>query len=185
MTLVLPLLALCLAGILSTPAQAAGDDHGHDHGGGTPAVGPAQPRFAAVSEAFELVGVLDGKEITLYLDRAADNTPVTDAHIELEIGDVKLRAAKKGEDAFQVVLASAPTPGVLAVTATVTVGSEVDLLAGELDVHGDSHAGEAAHARSWREYLKWVVGAGVGLAALAVIGRRLTTSRRQRVGSTA
>jgi hypothetical protein len=185
MTLFLPLLALCLAGILSTPARAAGDDRGHAHGSGTTAISPAQPRFAAVSEAFELVGVLDGKEITLYLDRTADNAPVVDAQIELEIGGAKLQAAKKGEDTFQVVLASTPASGVLAITATVTVGSEVDLLAGELDIHGDSHPEEAAHAHSWREYLGWIVGAGVALAALVVLGRRLATSRRDQVGSTA
>ena len=36
------------------------------------AAGTALPRFAAVSETFELVGVLDGKQVTLYLDRFAD-----------------------------------------------------------------------------------------------------------------
>lgn len=185
MTLPLPLLALCLAGIFATPVHAAGDDHGHDHGSATPAAGPAQPRFAAVSEAFELVGVLEGRQITLYLDRAADNAPVTDAQIELEIGGAKLLAAKTGEDAFQVVLASAPTAGVLAVIATVTVGNETDLLAGELDVHGGSHAGEAAHAHSWRDLLGWGIGAVVALAGLIVIGRRLATRRQLRAGSAA
>jgi hypothetical protein len=122
------------------------------------ATGPALPRFAAVSETFELVGVLNGKQITLYLDRAADNAPVTDAQIELEIGGAKLKA-EKHEDAYEVVLAAAPKPGVLPITATVTAGKEVDLLAGELDLHEEAHADEAAHVHSWKEYAGWAAGA--------------------------
>ena len=90
-----PLIVLSLVAILLGPdlARAAGDDHGHDHGGSTPAAtGPGLPRFAAVSELFELVGVLNGKQITLYLDRAADNSPVTEARIEIEIGGKKFVA---------------------------------------------------------------------------------------------
>ena len=49
-----------------------------------------------MSETFELVGVLSGKQITLYLDRFADNSPVRDAQIELEIGGAKFKAEKQG-----------------------------------------------------------------------------------------
>jgi hypothetical protein len=86
-----------------------------------------------VSETFELVGVLDGKQVTLYLDRFADNAPVRGAQIELEIAGAKFKAEAHGDDAYEVVLKEAPKPGVLPITATVTAGAEVDLLAGELD----------------------------------------------------
>ena len=69
-----------------------------------------------------MVGILNGKQLTLYLDRAADNAPVTDAQIELEIGGAKVKA-EKHEDAYEVVLAAEPKPGVLPVTATVTAGA--------------------------------------------------------------
>ena len=89
----LSLTALGLAAVLigySLPA-IAGD--GHDHGDAAPAAtGTALPRFAAVSETFELVGVLDGKQVTLYLDRFADNAPVRGAQIELEIAGAKFKA---------------------------------------------------------------------------------------------
>ena len=69
--------APCL--LLSPPARA---DDGHDHAGPAPATaGAATPRFTASSEAFELVGVLQGRRLTLYLDRVADNTPVKGATI--------------------------------------------------------------------------------------------------------
>ena len=60
--------ALCAAAILAASPAWAGP--GHDHGDAAPAaVGQALPRFSAVSETFELVGVLSGKQITLYLDQ--------------------------------------------------------------------------------------------------------------------
>jgi hypothetical protein len=172
--------ALAIAAVLLLPAGAqAADDHGHDHGDAAPAAtGPALPRFAAVSEAFELVGVLSGRQLTLYLDRFADNHPVRGATIELEIGDAKLKAQPHGDDGeYEVMLATEPAPGLLPVTATITAGSEVDLLAGELDIHEAAHAAEAAHRHSWQEYASWGAGAIAALALLAFVGRRLLAAR--------
>lgn len=160
-TLAALLAATCL---FAAPAWAGA---GHDNGdAATAAVGAALPRFSAVSETFELVGVLIGKQITLYLDRTTDNSPVRGAQIELEIGGAKFIAAKRGEDEYEVVLPSAPKPGVLPVTATVTAGSEVDLLAGVLDIHAWAHADEVAHTYSWTEYARW---AAAGIAALGLL----------------
>ncbi|WP_201492476.1 hypothetical protein [Rubrivivax sp. A210] len=172
--------ALLGAGI---PARA-GD--GHDHGDTAPvASGPALPRFAAVSETLELVGVLAGKQLTLYLDRLADNAPVRDAQIELEIAGAKFKAQKHGDDVYEVVLADAPKPGVLPITATVTAGNEVDLLAGELDIHEQAHEQEAAHGHSLKEVAAWVTGGLVGLAVLVLGGRRLKASQALRAGAEA
>ena len=187
-----PLAAISLATLLLVPQGAMAGD-GHDHGQAAPAAtGPALPRFAAVSDLFELVGVLNGKQITLYLDRAADNSPVTQAQIELEMGGKKYQAAKQGTDEFEVVLPEAPKPGVLAVTATITAtasaGTDADLLAGELDIHEAAHADEAAHTRSWQEYAGWAAGGIAVLTALAVlltVGRRILSSRQARVGGAA
>jgi hypothetical protein len=175
------------ASFVAVPAWAgAGHDHDHDHGGAAPAaVGQALPRFTAESELFELVGVLSGKQITLYLDRFADNSPVRDAQIELEIGGVKFKAEKQGDDEYEVVLPEAPKPGVLPVTATVTAGNEADLLAGELDIHEEAHGDEAAHTHSWTEYAGW---AAAGIAAVALLGwgvRRVIDARSARVGGAA
>jgi hypothetical protein len=147
---------------------------GHDHGDAAPAnSGVALPRFTAESETFELVGVLSGKQITLYLDRFADSSPVRDAQIELEIGGVKFKAEKHGDDEYDVMLPEAPKPGVLPITVTVTAGKEADLLAGELDIHEEAHA-DAAHTHSWTEYAGWAV---AGLAALALLAWGARTVR--------
>jgi hypothetical protein len=179
------LAALALSALLLVaPWARASDDHGHDHGAAAP-TGQALPRFAAVSELFELVGVLEGKHLTLYLDRAADNTPVTDAQIELEIAGAKFKAAKHGADEYEVTLAAEPKPGVLPITATVSVGSDMDLLAGELDIHEAAHADSPAHAHSWREYATWGVAAIAALAAVVFVGRRVRATRQLRSGGAA
>ncbi|MBN8489921.1 MAG: hypothetical protein J0M00_00610 [Burkholderiales bacterium] len=176
--------ALCIAAAALLPPLARAGE-GHDHGGAAPAVtGPALPRFAAVSETFELVGVVNGKQITLYLDRAADNTPVTDAQIELEIAGVKHKA-EKHEDTFEIVLPANPEPGVMPITATVMAGPDTDLLAGELDVHEEAHADDGGHAHSWREYAGWAAGAVAALVVLIVIRRRVAANRQSRVGAAA
>ena len=162
-------LGIAAALLLPLPAHA-GD--GHDHGDAAPAAaGPALPRFAAVSDLFELVGVLDGQRLTLWLDRAADNAPVAGAAIELEVAGEKLQAEPHG-DVYEAALAAAPAPGVLPVTATVTAGDDVDLLAGELDLHEDAEAAHAGGAAPWLRPAAWAVGAAAALAAAFTLGRR-------------
>jgi hypothetical protein len=183
----LPVALLVATLLVSLPAWAG---EGHDHGDAAPAAGgEALPRFTAESETFELVGVLSGKQITLYLDRFADNSPVRDAQIELEIGGATFKAqaarGRQGEDEYEVVLPEAPKAGVLPITITVTAGNEADLLAAELDIHEPAHAAEAAHTHSWTAYAGWAV-AGIGaLALLAWLGRRVLSARSVRAGGAA
>jgi hypothetical protein len=148
-----------------------------------PIAGAALPRFGATSAAFELVGVLDGRQLTLYLDRATDNSPVKDAKLDLELGGSKLDVKAHGEGEFAAVLARAPQPGVIAITATVHAGDETDRLAGELDLPAAAHAA-AAHVHRWREYAVWI-GGGVAALALALWGFRRVLTRRTRTGGAA
>ncbi|NML17075.1 hypothetical protein HHL10_19025 [Azohydromonas sp. G-1-1-14] len=167
-----------------SPAQAA-DDHGHDHGDApAAAAGPALPRFAAVSEEFELVGVVNGTQLTLYLDHADSNSPVKDATLELDIGGQKVPVESHAEGEFEATLAKPLQPGTIPVTATVTAGAVSDLLAGELDLHGDEHAEEAA-ATNWPRRAAWAGGGLVALAALALGLRRYAARRRNRTGAAA
>lgn len=181
------LAAMLFAGLLLAQPALAGE--GHDHGDAAPAAaGPALPRFTAESEIFELVGVLSGKQITLYLDRYADNSPVRDAQIELEIGGAKFKAERQGDDEYEVVLAEAPNPGVLPVTATVTAGNDTDLLAGELDIHAEAHADEAAPGQAWTAYAGYAGWGAAGLAGLTLLawaGRRVLAARSVRAGGAA
>lgn len=178
-----PWAALGLAALIVGASCPAIAGEGHDHGDAAPTVaGTALPRFAAVSETFELVGVLNGKQVTLYLDRFADNAPVPGAKIELDIAGAKFSAQAHGDNVYEVVLKEAPKPGVRPITATVTAGADVDLLAGELDLHEAPHAEEAVHELSWKKYAGWAVGGLAAMVILVLRGRRLMTARQPQAG---
>jgi hypothetical protein len=179
------LFALIGAACLALPITTAWAGEGHDHGTApAAAAGQALPRFAAVSDLFELVGVVNGKQITLYLDRFADGIPVKDAKLELELGGVKVPVEAHAEGEFEATLAQELKPGVIAVAATVMAGAESDLLAGELDLHTET-TGAEAHRHDWKEYLTWSVAGLVGLALLIAIGRRVRASRKNVIGGAA
>jgi hypothetical protein len=171
------------AALCAMPALAA-DEHGHDHDAPAAASGPALPRFSAVSEIFELVGVVNGKQLTVYLDRFADNAPVKEAKVELEIGGAKVALQQHADGEYEGTLAQQLQPGVIAVTASIVAGQDADILAGELDLHEEA-AAEGAHARGWRPYAAWAAGAIVVLGALAWLRRRAAGARRARAGGEA
>ena len=128
-----------LLGLL--PATAlAGPGHGESPAAAT---GTALPRFAATSDLFELVGVLDGQKIALYLDHAGDNSPVKDARLELDIAGTSVPVTRVAEGEFQATLAAPLAEGVSPVTATVAAGTDTDLLAGEIDLHPAAHTDAA------------------------------------------
>lgn len=173
------LTSLGIALMLGVIALGARAGDGHDHGDAPPAAsGPALPRFTAASELFELVGVLDGKRLRLYLDHAADNRPVEDARLELEFGGTRLPIQPHGDGEFEATLSEAPREGVIAITATVVAGSDSDLLAGELDIHHEEPAAAATTASPWKFYATW--GAAV-LATLALAGFGAARLRARRI----
>lgn len=133
----------------------------------------ARARLSAVSETFELVGVLDGKRLVLWLDRFADNAPVRDARIELDVAGTKRVAAVADDGAYAVMLDAEPKPGLIPVAATVSTGADSDLLAGELDVHEAVPTVAAADAGRWRS-------AAIGAAAAIVVSALALFARRRR-----
>lgn len=177
--LLAPLLVLLL-GQAPLPAQA---HDGHDN---APAAAPAQaaaPRFALDSELFELVGVVNGHTLALYLDRADDNRPVPGAQLELELAGQRLAVTPVGDGEYRAELAAPLTEGSLPVTATVVAGDDSDLLAGALD----RHAPTAAPSPGTGGRMRWLAGAAGALAALGAAlwawrGRRAAPQATARVG---
>ena len=187
MTILKRLNAFCLAAfIAATPFTTWAAGEGHDHGeAATASAGSAQPRFIAVSETFELVGVLSGKRLTLYLDRAADNSPVKEAQLELELGGVKVAVKPRGVGEFEATLAQELKPGVTSVAVTVIAGHETDLLAGELDIREGAHADASVGSQPWKKYGAWLLAGLLTLALLAWGLRRARAHRINRVGGAA
>ncbi len=135
-------LSPALAALLGLSALAVQAHEGHDD---APAAvqTSAAPRFAAVSEQFELVGVIEGHRLSLYLDHAADNSPVPDATLELELGGKPLAVTRVGEGLYQAELSQPLADGETPVTATVIAGADSDLLAADIDWHAPGY-GRAA-----------------------------------------
>lgn len=171
-----------LLGLLS-PTALAGD--GHDHGEApapAAAAGTALPRFAATSDLFELVGVLDGQKIALYLDHAGDNSPVKDARLELDIAGTSVPVTRVAEGEFQATLAASLAEGVSPVTATVAAGNETDLLAGEIDLHPAARTDVAPASLARRFAL--IAGAVAAVLLALAAAWRLRRGRAARIGNT-
>ena len=185
MTFLKRLNAFCLATLMGAAPFTSWADAGHDHGAPTPAaLGSGLPRFIAVSETFELVGVLNDRSLTLYLDRATDNSPVKDARLELEVGGVKVDVKPIGDGEFAATLAQGLKAGVTAVTATVIAGQETDLLVGDLNMRAIAPAVASATKPPWKKYGAWLT-AGLLMLVLLTGGlRRLRMNHINRRGAT-
>ena len=154
----------------ATFPSLAGDDHNH---GAQPAAGEGQasPRVEAHSDLFELVGVVEKGQMTVYLDRYATNEPIANAKIEFESGANKGVATAQPDGTYLIKFDALSKPGELPFTFTVAAGSDTDLLAGDLRIQ-DTHAHEEAAAKPW---LRW---AGMAAAALAALAAALYAARK-------
>jgi len=103
-------------------ATYAGPGHGEEKP--TTAQTQSLPRFYAESDLYEAVGVINGKEITLYLDRYSSNELVKGAKVEIELegyGEYLFRLKNKIKDQ--------PT------AITITINDDVtDILAATIDL---------------------------------------------------
>lgn len=154
--------------VLTSPAYAHGDE---DHSkGGAPAAQAASAvpsRIETFTESFELVGQLQGNELSVFVDRYETNEPVINGNLEAELNGVKATGTYRPErgdyviadEAFVKALAS---PGKHALVFTLSAAEESDLLEGALEVQPT-----ASHEHRERISLVWV-GAGL-LAALALL----------------
>ena len=139
-------LTLCSL-LIAAPAFAGPGGPDHHHGPeATAAALPQSPRLVAVSETWQLVGILKDGALTLYLDRQEDNAPATDATLDLDIAGRTVRAEPKLDGTFRIP-ADALGTGEVEVLATIG-GAAPDLLVGTIRVPGGAAASAAAHGHS-------------------------------------
>ena len=138
------LLGFCL--MLGAPSSA---HEGHD-------LAPAQdsapaaslPRLSAFSEVYELVGVLDGLRLTIYLDRFQDNVPVTDANISVAINDNTEVAERTPDGTYTLVSGQFGAGGLFEFVFDIRASEGDDLLIGKLSL-ATVTASEAAPFDPW------------------------------------
>jgi cobalt-zinc-cadmium efflux system membrane fusion protein len=171
---------------LNAPAHAhGGEEHDHDT---LPAAAAAQgaPRVAMQSDLFQVVGILKGDRLTLYVDRSEDNEPVTGATVSVTVEGAVMPAAPNADGTYTVSSPHLAEPGSNDLVIQVAGPDGEDLLIGALVVAElpapTAHAREAhaqtampvlAHlkerfgqpepARAWALAV-FAVGLGLGLA---------------------
>lgn len=148
-----------------------------DEGHGAPPSAPhtaLAPRVEAHSESFELVGMLEGGKLTLYLDRFATNEPVTGAAIDVEGGPLKPVTTTEHDGVYSIPAAALAVPGTHALVFTVRSGAVTDLLTGDLVVAEPPAAAAAAHLLPTRRIVAVLV-------VLLVAGAAVFAWRRRRI----
>ncbi len=126
-------LALLMVFWLAVPLALAHE--GHDHGAPpTPVSTTIAPRIDASSDVFELIGVLRGSKLTLFIDRFVTNEPVTEAEVEVETPTGALKATRNPDGTFALDAGWARPGETHDLIVTVTAGAEIDVLTGQLKV---------------------------------------------------
>ena len=158
--------------LLAAPAPA---HEGHDHGAPEAAATDWAPRASARSGDFDLVAVLAGTELVLWLDRARDNAPLAEAVIEVEAGPWKGVATSAADGSLRLPAGPLTTPGRHELLFTVQAGDAMDLLPAALVVPSAVTVPPGAGSG----YRGWIVG-GLAVALLGAGGwQGYRRSRRQ------
>ncbi len=118
---------------------------GHDHGEAPRMLVPAAPRGEAQAGDFELVAVLRGGEVVIYLDRFATNEPVTNAQVEALTPAGNEKAVAKDDGSYRLPAKWTGTKDRYDLIFTVTLGENSEVLPVTIVAPANS---EAAAARN-------------------------------------
>ena len=158
------------AAVAALGADAIHAHEGHDHGQQPTAPVDAMPRGEAASSLFELVAVAQGEELVIYIDRFATNEPVHDAAVEVET-PIGPAVANASDGAYRLKAPWLAKPGHFDLIATITVGSDTDVLPVTIDIPDRGVATTEATgplARVWA-LLQPATGVAAGVGFLAGI----------------
>lgn len=170
--------ALIAVALFSMEALAGA---GHDHGPEAPAASsPASPRIVAASEAYQFVGIVEGEVLVIYLDRFADNAPVTSAKLEITIGDKPALAELQKKGTYEVSSPLLKQPGNHEVLVSITDGAVNDLLVGSVRIPAPAVASSSfdhsmlTHLLAAKppKALGWLAGGLLGVAGLGFLVAR-------------
>lgn len=182
-------LALTMTVAVSIPASAGpghSGDEGHSHD--APVAASSQsPRIAATSENFQIVGILKGGALTIYVDREPDNVPVTTGKLSVAIGGETVDAAPGSDGTFEIAAKDAwTTPGEHEVQFIISAEDKTDLLGGVLAIPDrGQHTASAARGQTLA-LLNHMPSPGLAVAGLVLMGLGVLLGsllpRRRRTG---
>ena len=173
---------LAFSATLMSSALAGGDSSdGHSHAAPAPvvpmAINTAAPRLTSQTDQFELVGVLEGKILTMYLDQFGTNTPVSKAQIEVASGSWKANATEIAPATYTVAADTLTPPGKHPLTVTVLAGDASDLMDATLEVGAATPV--PADGQLSQNTSKWAIWSGAAVLSLAALGLLVARSRKQ------
>lgn len=174
----------CLASLFLGLAASIAQE-GHDHGDAdkAPVVSSAYPRVAARSDLYEIVGILKDSQLSIFIDDAVTNEPITDAALQVTIGGSAPTEARKAENGVYTATLPDPKPtGSVEVIFAVTAKKGDDLLVDSFTLPPPV-SGPAKHEHAWLSAGRAAAtlalgGLGLGLLAgyLSIYGGRVVPS---------
>jgi membrane fusion protein, heavy metal efflux system len=120
--------ALAVTAILCGTIAPALAHEGHDHEEQQPVSAGALPRGEADSGAFEIVAIVHGENLEIYLDRFATNEPVAGATVEVESPGGPVKAVAGADGTYRVAAPWLAKSGRTDLIFTVTAGDTTDIL---------------------------------------------------------
>ena len=162
---------------MTLSAFAHGDE---DHGAAAAPVLSQNiaPRALASTDEFEVVVVLDGKQLRLYVDQFASNAPVVHAKVEVEGAGVHGVAAEAAPGLY-VMNVAALAPARYPLTISIESGETSDLLAAELDT--SLPAAQAVAKSGWTGWTARLIWISAGVLLLLALAAAAAAMRRQQV----
>jgi cobalt-zinc-cadmium efflux system membrane fusion protein len=167
----------CLASLFLGLAISAAHE-GHDHGDAdkSAVVSSAYPRVAARSDLYEIVGILKDDQLSIFIDDAVTNEPISDAALQVTIGDSPAIETKKAPNGiYTAALPDRKPTGSVEVIFSVTAKKGDDLLV-------DSLTPPLAASPPEKHEHGWVPGRSAAAFALAGLGFGLLFGYSQRRG---
>jgi hypothetical protein len=177
-------IAACLAQLLFFPLARA---HSEAAPAGPVAASVLEPRVEAASADVELLGIVEGLQLIVYLDHYATNAPIDGARLSVERNGESFEARSIGDGTYRFDLPWLASPGSHALLFTLVASDLSDLLTATLEIPGLGGAAGAAngaphlHALSW----SWLserhrIAAALGAGALLAFALVAWSVRRRR-----
>ncbi|WP_247281543.1 MULTISPECIES: efflux RND transporter periplasmic adaptor subunit [unclassified Bradyrhizobium] len=156
-------LASLIFGLSGTVAH-----EGHDHSDADKPtfVSSAYPRVAARSELYEIVGILKDGKLSVFLDDAVSNDPVSDAALQVTIGDsAPIEASSQEDGVYTAAIPNGTPAGSVEVIFSISAGKGNDLL---VDSFIPTRAGDARLPEQKHEH-GWLFSSRTAIAASALV----------------
>jgi cobalt-zinc-cadmium efflux system membrane fusion protein len=154
----------CVVGVLlSLSAPSAHEGHEDDDATRSALASSTYPRVTARSELYELVGIVRGERLSIYLDHVATNEPVADAKVKVAIADAEpVDAAPAEKGVYTTSFPRSARSGSVEIVFSVTAASGDDLLVGALTLPSDTGSSDPASSvealsSNWISSIPWPI----------------------------